>query len=323
MLNDLKNKIYKGYRISKEEALNLVNEDFNQLCKAANEIREHFCKNNFDICTIINGKCGNCSEDCKYCAQSIKYNTSIIKHSLCDTATILKDAKYNADKGITRYSVVTSGKRLSQKDLDNLCKTYKEIDEKVNISICASHGLLSYDDFVKLKNSGVHRYHCNLETSRNFFPHICTTHTYDEKIQTLKNAKKAGLDLCSGGILGLGESMEDRIDMLLELRNLGVKSIPVNILNPIKGTPLENNKPLSKEEILKSIAIFRFIIPDSFLRLAGGRGLFADKGRCAFESGANAAISGDMLTTSGITINDDFKLISNLNYKVTPVNSKN
>lgn len=321
MLNDLKNKIYEGYQITKEEALNLINAPLEELCQAADDIRKKFCKDTFDICTIINGKCGNCSEDCKYCAQSIKHSTNIEKHPLCSTDTVLRDAKYNADKGILRYSIVTSGKRLSQNDLDSVCKTYRELKEKVNISICSSHGLLSYEDFVKLKESGVNRYHNNLETSRNFFPHICTTHTYDQKIETIKAAQKAGLEICSGGILGLGESMEDRIDMLLDLRILGIKSIPVNILNPIKGTPLENNKPLSKNEVLRSIAIFRFIIPDAFLRLAGGRGLLDDKGKSAFTSGANAAISGDMLTTSGITINDDLKLLADLNFKIRLINN--
>ncbi|SFU84920.1 biotin synthase [Clostridium sp. DSM 8431] len=319
MLSELKNKILKGYKISKDEAINLLNEDLDKLCISADEIRKYFCGNNFDICTIINGKCGNCSEDCKYCAQSVKYNTNIEKHSLCTTETILKDAKYNADKGIIRYSVVTSGRKLLKKDLDSLCRTYAEVKEKVNISLCASHGLLNYEEFLKLKNSGVSRYHNNLETSRNFFPKICTTHTYDEKIKAIKYAKEAGLEVCSGGILGLGESMLDRIDMLFELRELGIKSIPVNILNPIKGTPLESNKPLSEEEILRSIAIFRFIIPDAFIRLAGGRGLFNDKGKSAFLSGANAAISGDMLTTSGITIQDDLKMLSDLNYRVSGV----
>ncbi|MCR4943325.1 MAG: biotin synthase BioB [Clostridium sp.] len=319
MLSELKNKILKGYKISKDEAINLLNEDLDKLCISADEIRKYFCGNNFDICTIINGKCGNCSEDCNYCAQSVKYNTNIEKHSLCTTETILKDAKYNADKGIIRYSVVTSGRKLLKKDLDSLCRTYAEVKEKVNISLCASHGLLNYEEFLKLKNSGVSRYHNNLETSRNFFPKICTTHTYDEKIKAIKYAKEAGLEVCSGGILGLGESMLDRIDMLFELRELGIKSIPVNILNPIKGTPLESNKPLSEEEILRSIAIFRFIIPDAFIRLAGGRGLFNDKGKSAFLSGANAAISGDMLTTSGITIQDDLKMLSDLNYRVSGV----
>ena len=268
------------------------------------------------MCTIINGKSGQCSENCKYCAQSLHFKTSVEEYSLLDSQAIFNYAKYNEEKGVLRYSIVTSGKRLSQNDLKTLCKAYRLINENLNISLCASHGLLSYDDFVKLKEAGVTRYHNNLETSRNFFPNICTTHSYDEKISTIKAAQKAGLEVCSGGILGLGETIEDRIDMALEIRNLGIKSIPVNILNPIKGTPLENNKILSNAEIKLTVAIFRFIIPYGAIRLAGGRGLLEDKGKSLFKSGANATITGDMLTTAGISINDDFNTIKELNYKV-------
>ena len=316
MLNELKNKVLNGYRLSKADCLSLINFPVDSLCKYADEIRNYFCGNVFDICTIINGKSGNCSENCKYCAQSINFKTGITTYPLLDKNTILKDAKYNEIKGIVRYSIVTSGKKLPSKDLDKLCDIYTTIKKESSISLCASHGLLTYNDFLKLKDSGVTRYHNNLETSRRFFPEICTTHSYDEKIRTIKDAQKAGLEVCSGGILGLGETMEDRIDMALDLRPLGIKSIPINILNPIKGTALENNPPLSKEEILKSIAIFRFIIPNAFIRLAGGRGLLDDKGKSSFQSGANAVISGDMLTTSGISINDDLEMISQLNYKI-------
>jgi biotin synthase len=158
--------------------------------------------------------------------------------------------------------------------------------------------------------------HCNLESSRRYFPEICTTHTYDEKIATLKAAKAAGLSICSGGIFGLGETMEDRIDMVLTARELGVKSIPVNVLNPIKGTPYEHNKVLTREEVCRTIAIFRFLLPDASIRLAGGRGLLGDKGVSCFTSGANAAISGDMLTTAGITVETDLALLKELGMEV-------
>lgn len=316
IIDKLKQKILKGTLLEKEEILSLLNEPLDKLCIVADEIRKHFCRDSFDMCTIINGKSGQCSENCKYCAQSLHFKTSVEEYSLLDSQAIFNDAKYNEEKGVLRYSIVTSGKRLSQNDLKTLCKSYRLINENLNISLCASHGLLSYDDFVKLKEAGVTRYHNNLETSRNFFPNICTTHSYDEKIETIKAAQKAGLEVCSGGILGLGETMEDRIDMALEIRNLGIKSIPVNILNPIKGTPLENNKILSNAEIKLTVAIFRFIIPYGAIRLAGGRGLLEDKGKSLFKSGANATITGDMLTTAGISINDDFNTIKELNYKV-------
>lgn len=317
IIDKLKEKIFHGVILEKEEILSLLNEPLDKLCIAADEIRKHFCGDSFDMCTIINGKSGRCSENCKYCSQSIHFKTSIEEYPLLDSKRILDDAKYNDDKGVLRYSIVTSGKRLSQKDLKDVCKSYRLIKENSNISLCASHGLLSYDDFIKLKDAGVTRYHNNLETSRSFFPNICTTHSYDEKIETIKAAQKAGLEVCSGGILGLGESMEDRIDMVLEVRNLGIKSVPVNILNPINGTPLENNKILPSNEIKRTIAIFRFIIPYAAIRLAGGRGLLLDKGKSLFSSGANATITGDMLTTAGISINDDFNIIKELNYKVT------
>lgn len=317
--NKLKEKILNGSLLEKSEIISLLTEPIIELSKAANEIRDFFCGNSFDICTIINGKSGRCPENCKYCAQSIHFKTDIEEYPLLDSKRILDKAKHNENKGVLRYSIVTSGKKLSQKDLNDVCKSYKLIKENSNISLCASHGLLCYEDFIKLKKAGVSRYHNNLETSRNFFHNICTTHSYEEKIETIKAAQKAGLEVCSGGILGLGESMEDRIDMALEIRSLGIKSIPVNILNPIKGTPLENSKVLSYDEIKRTIAIFRFIIPYGAIRLAGGRGLLHDKGKSLFECGANATITGDMLTTAGITINEDMSIIKELNYEVTKI----
>lgn len=319
MLEKLKNSVLNGYQITKEDAIKLVDVDLEDLCNAANELRNYFCGNSFDICTIINGKSGRCSEDCKYCAQSSHYKVSIEDYPLLSSEELLKGAKYNQEKGILRYSIVTSGKRLSDTEVDKICESYSQIKEECGISLCASHGLLSYESFKKLKDAGVDRYHNNLETSRRNFPNICTTHTYDDKIAAIKNAQKAGLTVCSGGILGLGETMEDRIDMALDIRDLGVKSIPINILNPILGTPYEGSKILSTEEVRRVVSIFRFILPDGAIRLAGGRGLIDKKGKITFTSGANAAISGDMLTTAGISIQDDMKMIEELGFEVSMI----
>ena len=177
-------------------------------------------------------------------------------------------------------------------------------------------GFLSYEQLVKLKQAGVIRYHCNLETSRKFFPNICTTHTYDDKIKTIIAAQKAGLEICSGGIFGLGETFEDRIDMFFDIYKLEIKSVPINVLNPIKGTPFENNKIVTQEEIARTVAIARFILPDAFIRLAGGRLLFKDKGVSMFSFGANATITGDMLTTSGTLIDEDFNTIKKFGFKL-------
>ena len=315
-LQGLKDKVLNGAYINKDEAVSLINTDLNELRKYAEEIRQKFCGNSFSLCTIINGKSGRCSEDCKYCAQSIHFKTNVEEYDILDEKIIIDSAKSNYEKGVHKFSIVTSGKRLTQEQVEKLCEIYKNLHKECSIELCASHGLLSYNDLKKIKESGVIRYHNNLETSRNYFKKICTTHTYDEKIETIKNAKKAGLEVCSGGIIGLGESMEDRIDMALTLREINVNSVPVNVLNPIKGTPLENAEPLSYEEVMRTLAIFRFILPKAEIRLAGGRALLEDKGLNALKSGVNAAISGDMLTTSGIKTSEDIAMLKELGFEV-------
>ena len=316
MINKLKNKILSGYNITYNEALSLIETPLNELLEAADEIRKHFCSNIFDICSIINAKSGKCSENCKFCAQSAHYKTNISEYPLLDKETIIKNALYMAEKGVLRFSIVTSGRALTDNDVEILADTIKEIKSKSNISICASLGLLTDENFKKLKDAGLERVHNNLETSENFFSSVCTTHTFDDKINALKVALQSGLSVCSGGIIGLGESMQDRIDLAFSLKELGIKSVPLNILSPVKGTPYENNKPLSEEEILKTISIFRFILPDAFIRLAGGRAFLSDKGKKAFLSGANAAITGDMLTTYGISVDTDMQIIKETGYIV-------
>ena len=316
MLKELSNKILnENYHIAKQEAISLIDTDLKELSLYAEKIKQKFCGNKFDMCSIVSGKSGKCSENCKFCAQSSHYKTSIKEYPLLDSQNIFKEAKHNADKKVKRFSIVTSGKKLSDTEIDSVCQTYKDIKNKCDILLCASMGLLSYEQLVKLKQAGVTRYHCNLETSRRFFPSICSTHTYDDKINTINLAKKAGLEICSGGIFGLGETFEDRIDMFFDIYNLGIKSVPINVLNPIKGTPFENNKILSQEEINRTVAIARFILPDAFIRLAGGRLLFKDKGVSMFSSGANATITGDMLTTSGTSIDEDFDTIKKLGFE--------
>lgn len=316
MVNELKEKVLKGGLISRDEAILLSQAPLGELTAAADEIRENMCGNGFDICTIINGKCGRCSEDCKYCAQSAHYHTACTEtYPLLSTEELLEGARYNDERGVLRYSIVTSGRRLSDKEVEQVCESIRKIKKETSIQVCVSFGLLNEEQFRRIKEAGASRVHCNLESSARYFPEVCTTHTYEEKIETLKAAKRAGLSICSGGILGLGETMEDRIDMVLTARELGVKSIPVNLLNPIPGTPYEHNRPLTNEEACRCVAVFRFLIPDGSIRLAGGRGLVGDKGEACFKSGANAAISGDMLTTAGITVETDMKLLKQLGYE--------
>ncbi len=314
---EMKDKILRGKWIGREEALRLAEEPLEELRQAADEIRRKVCGNGFDLCTIVNAKCGRCSEDCRYCAQSAHYRTACEEsYPLLSTQELLEDARRNAQQGVLRYSMVTSGRRLSEEEVEQACESIRRIRAEVPIEVCVSFGLLDEVQFRKIKAAGASRVHCNLESSARYFPSVCTTHTYEEKIRTLQAAKRAGLSICSGGILGLGETMEDRIDMVLTARELGVKSIPVNLLNPIPGTPYENRVPLDNEEACRCVALFRFLIPDASIRLAGGRGLLGDKGEACFLSGANAAISGDMLTTAGITVETDMELLRSSGFEV-------
>lgn len=315
-IDALKHSILNGKLINRLEAITVSAAPLDALCAAADEIRRRFCGDVFDICTIINAKSGRCSEDCKYCAQSAFYNTSIEEHSLLDVSAIVAQARYNHRRGVLRYSIVTSGRTLTDAEADTVCESVRDIRAETGIEVCSSLGLLTREQFHKLKAAGVSRIHNNLETSRRNFPSVCTTHGYDDKVIAIRAAQDAGLNVCSGGIMGLGETMEDRVDMALDLRKLGVRSIPINMLYPIPGTPYANNPRLTNDAMCRIVAVFRFILPNAFIRLAGGRGLLPDKGRRCFQSGANAAISGDMLTTSGIAIDKDMKMIEELGYKV-------
>lgn len=314
-LQALTDKVLKGEQITREEALYLYEQPLEELCERADQIRRHFCADTFDLCTIINGKSGSCSENCKFCAQSAHNHTCAAQYPLLSAEEILEQAKINHEQGVLRYSIVTSGKRLSDEEVDRMCDAVRRIRKEVGILVCVSFGLLDERQFRKLKEAGVTRVHNNLETSRRNFANVCTTHTFDDKVQAIHAAQAAGLSVCSGGIMGLGETVEDRIDMAFELRELGIRSVPVNMLNPIPGTPFEKNERLTGEDMRRIVAVYRFILPDAFIRLAGGRGLLLDKGRGCFESGANAAISGDMLTTAGITTRTDMELLEELGYK--------
>ena len=237
-----------------------------------------------------------------------------------DAKEILDKAIDNARRGVLPFGIVTSGRRLGDKEIDQMCRTIRKIKETVNIEICVSFGLLDKEQFLRLRDAGVSRVHNNLETSRKNFPRVCTTHTFDDKVAAIRAAQDAGLNVCSGGIMGLGETEEDRIDMAFALKELGIKSVPINMLNPIPGTPYENVLRLKEEEMKRIVAIYRFILPSASMRLAGGRGLLADKGEGCFRSGANAVISGDMLTTSGYTIESDLEMIGRLGYRTALCN---
>lgn len=311
-LKDLADKIIDGYEITKEEALELYDAPLDELKESASKITSHFFKEAIELCCISNGKCGKCSENCKFCSQSRYYNTEIQQSVLKSVDEFFKEAQANDKRGVHRFSIVTAGVRLSKAELKTIAQAYKKISSELKISCCGSLGLLDYDDFVMLKESGLKRYHNNLETSPNFFKEICTTHTMKQKEDTIALAKKAGLEICSGCILGMGESVEDRVDIALELRKLQVDSTPINILNPIKGTPLENRPTVHPDEVRRTIALFRHVLPKTVLRLAGGRLIIQKYFTDLYKYGINAEITGDMLTTAGLTVADDISVaISN------------
>lgn len=311
------NEIIKGRRLNREEALSyLLTEELNVLCAGANEIRMTFNGNKVDLCSIINGRSGRCAEDCRFCAQSAHHCANVEEYAFLPREEILSDCRKHAEQGVHRYSVVTSGRALTGTELEQALQAYKAMSGACRIKLCASHGLLSPEDFGRLREAGVSRYHANIETSRRNFPNVCTTHTYDDKIEVISRARGAGLSVCSGGIIGMGETWEDRIDMALDLADMEIQSIPLNVLQPIKGTPLEHMEPLNEEDILRSVAIFRYLNPEAQIRLAAGRNRMERSGERAFRSGANAAITGDMLTTSGNSITEDKRMLSGMGFEV-------
>jgi biotin synthase len=306
-----------GESLTEEEAQKLCDAPLEELCQAADEIRIHYCGWIFDICSCINVKGGKCSEDCKFCAQSCSNDrVTVPPHSLIGNSEMVEKAKYMAEKGVVRCDLVSSGKRLPREDVQKVVQDIEKIRQETGIEVCCSFGLLEREDFETLKKAGITRVHNNLESSEEFFSTLCTSHTTRQKQETLLAAKEAGMTLCSGCLLNLGESMSDRIKLALMERELEVKSIPVNLLNPVKTSPFEQQTPMTNEELCRTVAIFRFLLPDASIRLGAGRIFLEDYGKKALRSGANAVITGDFLTTSGISIDSDMAMLRELGYEV-------
>lgn len=277
-----------------------------RLVAVASAVTGKCASRQFDTCSIINAKSGRCPEDCKWCAQSAHYRTEASEYPLLDRDSILKAALDCHGKGIRRFSIVTSGRRLTGKEVDAICGIAEHIRKHCSISLCLSAGLLGRDDLVRLHGAGVSRYHCNLETAPSYFGQLCSTHTQEEKISTLSDARSAGMEICSGGIIGMGETMSQRIELAFTLKELGVGSVPINILSPVQGTPLGTVTLIPEDEVVRTVAIFRLVMPSAFLRFAGGRARLSEKALMdAFRAGINSAIIGDMLTTTGSDIATD------------------
>lgn len=316
----LANEIINGRRITRDDDLTFfLTCDLDELCKGADKIREHFVGDKVDLCSIINGRSGRCPEDCKYCAQSAHHHTDCDIYDFLPEDKILEACRMNESEGVDRFSIVTAGKALTGIEFDKAIHAYETMKKECKIDLCASMGFLSSEQLHRLHEAGVSSYHHNIETSKRNFPNICTTHTYDMKIDTLKKVKAEGMYACSGGIIGMGETWEDCLDMAVSLSEIPVDSIPINALMPIKGTPLENLERISEKDILRTIAFFRYINPTADIRLAAGRALLTNDGELAFKSGASATITGNMLTTVACaTIRSDKKLLKDMGRDVTP-----
>lgn len=318
MLKEITEKALSPDGITPAEAGWLMSDaPLDALCEAAHSLTARAAARRFDLCSIINAKSGRCPEDCKWCAQSIRHDTGIDEYPLVTADDCLRLAKHNEAQGVRRFSIVTSGRKPRGTELESICHIVRRLKAETGLSICASLGLLDADEMAMLRDAGVTRYHCNLETAPSYFPTLCSTHTTDQKIATLHAARQAGLELCSGGIIGMGESNAQRVEFAFTLKRLGIMSIPINLLQPIKGTPLGHAAPMTADEILRTVAMMRFVNPHAALRFAGGRSQLAEHTlRTALHAGVNAAIVGDMLTTLGTKVADDIKHVKEAGYEL-------
>ncbi len=300
---------------TKEELLDLYEKPLEELIELSHEVTIENFDNNVEACSIISAKTGACSENCKYCAQSKHNHAEIECHPLLDVETVKKAALSAKENGATRFCIVTSGRVPTGSDFEKILEMIKEVASIDGIHCCASLGLLSEEQVKQIKEAGVERYNHNINTSEHYHNHICTTHNFEDRVNTVKMVKKYGMEACCGVIIGMGESREDRIEMALSLRQLNPKTVPINFLNPIKGTPLEDYEDkISEEEILKTICIFRLALPKSLLRYAGGRTTRLSKynQKLGIIAGINSLLVGNYLTTTGSKSEEDKEMLKSL-----------
>lgn len=303
---------------SPREALRLATEMGEEaLFKSASEIRERFFGNSVRLCMIINAKCGKCAMDCRFCSQSMHYGTNSEIYPLYPSSQLTGLINNLSENGIQHCGIVTSGDKLTGREVDSICETVSSVKNSISFNICGSLGRLEKKDLEKLKRAGLKRYHHNLETSEKYYPLICSTQAWRERFSTIQNAVESGLEVCAGGLFGLGETWEDRIDLAVALRELGVTSVPINFLHPQPGTPLECQPLLPAAEALRIIAVYRHLLPNTTLRICGGRpDVLGDRQADMFKAGANALMTGDYLTTSGQIPESDIKLIKSLGLEI-------
>lgn len=316
---DFADRVIAGEKINYQTACDLIRiqgKGIYDLLTAANRVRERFKGNKISLCSIVNAKSGRCPENCSFCGQSAFYDTEATEYGLIEPEVIADAA--NRAKGMKsrEFSIVTSGTRVeNEKELERLCQALQKIGN--GMERCASLGIMTREALLKLKDAGLESYHHNLETARSYFPSICTTHDYEEDVNTVRTAKELGFKTCCGGIFGLGESLEQRVEMAFTLKELDVDSVPMNFLNPIKGTKLGNSKTVPPLEGLKTIAVYRFILPEKNIIVSGGREItFRDLQSMIFMAGANGTLIGNYLLTKGRGPEELLQMIEDLGLEV-------
>ncbi len=299
--------------VIKDSTETFLNTPLQELICRANEVRREFIGNRLELCSILNARSGLCTEDCKFCAQSARHLADISTYPLKGKKEIVKAAQRAKAIGAEKFGIVTSGNRLTNREVNVVAQAISEIKTRIGIAVCASLGAMEKQQLQLLKKAGLSLYHHNIETSRRFYPEIVSTHSFDERINTINSAKQVGLEVCSGGIIGMGETWQDRIDMAYTLKELDVDSVPINILVPIKGTPLESASPVPLADAIRTICIFRIILRDKTIKIAAGRETtFKDSQLTAFVAGANGMLIGGYLTVKGAGLDADYALIKEI-----------
>ena len=316
-IDDITSRLLQGGEMSVEEGrwmIRLEDDYVPWLMAGADRLRKTFRGNQVEVCAISNVRSGNCSENCSFCAQSGHYQTQAPVYNYIANEELSRQAQRARSWGASDFGVVSKGWGIrSKKEREQLTQYFATLQENSDIGRCASLGVLDKDTAEFLKDNGMENYHHNLECAESFFDQVCTTHTYQENIDTIVNARTAGLRVCAGGILGMGESLDQRIELADTLRRIGVESVPMNFLSPQTGTPFADRPTLSPMEILKCIAVYRYMLPQAEIRIAGGRQFLGDMQSMIFMAGASGVMIGDYLTTKGRQVEDDLKMLKDLN----------
>jgi biotin synthase len=315
-IKECQEKVFAGIGISSDDAeklFNISDENIKELAIAANQITRDFNGNKVDVEQLNNIKKNACSEDCSFCGQSAFFDTGIETYQLPTAEEVVIKAIKAKKEGAESYCLVAAWREPSPRDFDKVCNIIREINDKVGISVECSLGFLTSEQAKKLKELNVKRYNHNLETSKSKFSEICTTHTYEDRLKTLQIARDAGLELCTGGIIGLGETRKQRIELAMELAILYPEEVTINILVPVPGTPLELQTKLANTEIIRMFSVVRFLLPESVIKISGGRETnLDDSGEELLQSGANGIITSGYLTIGGNASEEDFKMIKKI-----------